>query len=66
MNTVGEIMDINQPCSWCQRTSEKIDSLEYQVEQLTNALELAKTTIETSALGNYALRTMEVINEALI
>jgi len=28
----------SDPCEWCVATSSKIDSIEYEVEMLTNAL----------------------------
>ena len=33
---------MNQPCEWCVSTSNQIDSIEYQNEQLILALEAIK------------------------
>ena len=33
---------MNQPCEWCVSTSNQIDSIEYQNEQLIIALEAIK------------------------
>ena len=29
---------MNNPCEWCNKTSDKIDSLEFQVEELKNVV----------------------------
>jgi len=37
---------MNETCSWCQETSEKIDSLEYENEQQANQITALKNHIK--------------------
>lgn len=38
-------MSINRPCAWCNDTSAKIDSIEYEMEQLEKENEHLRTLL---------------------